>query len=114
MAKHTMENVTTKFEEMFGTVTREFNGSIYTIDRVMYSSANHVWAIYDMSTTSGGRVERRIQITKHDTPHITVVPSLVTAEMFPYSSDQRKKYDALPDYVARGLNDLCELKTRQR
>lgn len=114
MAKPEMTNVTTRFEDMFGTVTREFNGNIYTIDRVLYSSTNNVWAIYDMSTISGGRVERRIQITKHDTPHITVVPSLLTAEMFPYHSDQRKKYNALPNYVARGLNDLCELKTRQR
>lgn len=115
MAKHTMENVTTKFEEMFGTVTREFNGSIYTIDRVMYSSANHVWAIYDMSTTDpNGYAQRIIKITKNDVPYIITVPNLCTANMFPVYHHDHKKYHALPDYVKRGFNELCGLKRRQR
>ena len=115
MAKHNMENVTSKFENMFGLVTQEYRGSTFTIDRVMYSGANHVWAIYDMSTTDPkGYAQRIIKITKNDVEYIITVPNLLTANMFPTYHSDYKKYHALPDYVKRGFNELCGLKRRQR
>lgn len=115
MAKPEMINVTTRFENMFGLVKQEFRGSMFTIDRVLYSSTNHLWSIYDMSTTDPkGYAQRIIKITKNDAPYIITVPNLLTANMFPTYHPDHKKYHALPDYVKRGFNELCGLKTRQR
>lgn len=104
MAKPEMINVTTRFENMFGLVKQEFRGSMFTIDRVLYSSTNHLWSIYDMSTTDPKGYAQRI----------ITVPNLLTANMFPTYHPDHKKYHALPDYVKRGFNELCGLKTRQR